>query len=68
MIGGVDIIFILPPAALVVAAVFVGLWVQKRRGVKSALMSFIGVICGGGLILLLLFMLWVAIYFAGGGH
>ncbi len=68
MIGGVDIIFILPPVALVVAAILVGLWVRKRRGVKIALISGAGVICCGGVILFLLFILWVYIYYAGGGH
>ena len=68
MINGVDIIFILSPIALLVAAVVASLWVLSKRGMKNALESVVRVIIYGGLPLFVLFIIWAGMYYAGGGH
>ncbi len=68
MIDGVDIIFIIPPVVLVIVAVVAGLWRLSKHGTKSALTSVVRVIVYGSLILFVLFIVWVGMYYAGGGH
>jgi hypothetical protein len=68
MINGVDIIFIIPPVVLAIIAVVFGLWQFSRHGAQGALKSVARVILYGGFILFVLFLIWVGLYYAGGGH
>ena len=68
MIYGVDLFFIIPLVVLVVVAVLAGLGGGAERGTKGALTSFVRVVVYGGALLFVLFMIWVGMYYAGGGH
>ena len=68
MFEGVDPIFIIPPALLVVVALAAGLRKLSTGGYKSAALAVFRVLFYGGFILFLLFIAWIALYYAGGGH
>jgi hypothetical protein len=68
MLDGVDIIFFIPPFLLLVAAALVGLWQFSKHGAKRALIASGGVLVLGGFLVFALFVIWIAIYYAGGGH
>lgn len=68
MIEGVDIIYIIPPIVLAIVALLVGLRRLSEHGPMGALTSSLRVIVYGGCILFVLFLLWVGMYYAGGGH
>jgi hypothetical protein len=68
MINGVHLIYIIPPVLLIIIAVVLGLRQFSKNGATGALESVVRVIVYGGFILFVLFFIWVALYYAGGGH
>jgi hypothetical protein len=64
----VDIIFILPPVLLILAAIGFGGWRFSKRGAKAAGVLILRIIVYGGFALFVLFFIWVGLYYAGGGH
>jgi hypothetical protein len=68
LILGINIIFIAPALFLILLAIAVGTWRYSKRGAKPALTSFIRIIVYGGFTLFILFILLLAMYYAGGGH
>ena len=68
LINGIDIIYIIPPIVLGFVAVLVGLWQFRKHGIKRAIISLILVLLFGALFLFVLFVIWIVVYYAGGGH
>jgi hypothetical protein len=68
VINGIDIIYIIPPLVLAASAILIGLWRFSKHGAKSALISASRVLVYGGFTLFVLFLIWIGIYYAGGGH
>jgi len=68
LINGVDIIYIIPPVILAVVALLIAAWQFKKHGIKRAILSLIAVLLAGGLFLFVLFVIWIVIYYAEGGH
>jgi pimeloyl-ACP methyl ester carboxylesterase len=68
VILGVDKLFLVPPLALLILAIGVGVWRGAKygagRGVKAAALTT-GV---GGIILVVLFVVYLIAYYANGGH
>lgn len=68
MFEGVDIIFIIPLALVVIVALAVGVWQFSKHGAKRAVISVVISLVSGVFLLFVLFAIWVGIYYAGGGH
>jgi hypothetical protein len=68
MFDGVDIIFFIPPFLLLVVAALVGLWQFSKHGAKRALVSVAIALVSGGVLIFALLVIWLTIYYAGGGH
>jgi hypothetical protein len=67
LIDGVHIIFIAPPLLLLLLAFVVGAS-NVSHGTKAAVTSAVRVLAYGSVALVILFIMWVVIYYAGGGH
>jgi hypothetical protein len=68
VLDGVDIIYIAPPVILAVVVVLIGIWQFGKHGIKRAIIAAVRAVFWGGLILVVLFVIWVMLYYAGGGH
>ncbi len=68
MLDGIHPIFIIPPVILLLVAIVIGFWRFSKHGAKRSLISIVRVIVYGGFALFILFVIWVGMYYAGGGH
>ncbi len=68
MIYGVSYIFIIPPLIILLVALYFFVSKFARKDYKGASVSLLRFVVYGGLILFVLFLLWSAAYYAGGGH
>lgn len=68
LINGIHPIFIIPPILLILLALVSGIRRARRGDAKDSVSSVIRILVYGGLVLFLLFIGWVFLYYAGGGH
>jgi fumarate reductase subunit D len=68
MIYGVNYIFIIPPILVLLIALSFAMYRLSQNNYRGAVKGFIRTIVYGGLIVFGLFVLFTALYYAGGGH
>jgi hypothetical protein len=69
VINGIFIGFFVPPIVVIIlAAYFVSKKLYKGDSYGSAAFSFVKTIAIGALVCIALLVLWMSIYYAGGGH